>query len=116
MAKMQTGQYAVISVLLLSLVTALINLGTLSVMVAALLAVIGLYIGFTQIRKQEAQEFMVVAVVLAVVSVSAWVWLPAGTEAIAGFLKTFVGGIAAAAVPAAVITAVGRWYTMSGKK
>jgi hypothetical protein len=116
MAKMQNGQYMVIGVLVLSLLASVFSLGSAAIIVGAVLALVGIVIGFTQISKAEASRFMLVALVFGGISAAAWAWLPVGTELVGTFIKAFFGNVAIAVLPAAAIVALTEWYHMGKSK
>lgn len=115
MPKMKNEQYLVVGALGLSLIFALAG-PMFGVLPSILLAIVGIVVGFTTISKSESKEFMIVSLVLGGLSVAAWAWLPAGTEAFGTLVKSFFANMSLVVVPAAVIVSVTRWYKLAGSK
>ena len=109
--KMQYQNYLVIAVLVLAAVFA--TFPAFDAAIAALiLAGIGIVIGFVNISTEEVNTYLLIAITFSVLSVGLWAIFPASTMSILSWAKQFLGYIAVAVIPSAVLVGAYSWYNI----
>ena len=101
------GNYAFIIGVILAVVLGLVSLGELTPMLASLLVVLGLVVGFLNVTGKETKEFLLVATVLIIASALGEAGSTlGGVDTIGPYLRGILGNVIAFVVPATVVVAL----------
>ncbi len=103
----RVGNYSFIIGVIIAIVLGIVSLGAATPILASLLVVLGLIVGFLNVTGGETQEFLIVAIILIVVAGMGGAGATlAGVGVIGTYLQGIFTQILAFVVPATVVVAL----------
>jgi len=103
----RVGNYSFIIGVIIAIVLGVFSLGTLAPILASLLVILGLIVGFLNVTGKETKEFLLVAVVLVIAAgIGGASATLGGVQYIGAYLSGIFTQVLAFVVPATVIVAL----------
>jgi len=101
------GNYSFIIGVIIAIVLGIVSLGTVTPILASLLVILGLIVGFLNVTGKETQKFLIVAAVLVIAAGMGGAGATlAGVEFIGTYLQGVFTQVLAFVVPATVVVAL----------